>query len=144
MTAVTHRISRGSDFSRTLKSGARVNSRDFAVHVAAVGTQWPDARGLRRDVAMVGGPWLGLVVSKSVGNAVTRHAVARRLRAAFAETRHLCPRDETYVVIRARASAADKSSDDLAGQLRSAFTSRRITDLSQRTPLSERGVDAPR
>ncbi|MCG7634885.1 ribonuclease P protein component [Gordonia McavH-238-E] len=129
MTAPLHRISRGSDFSRTLKSGARVNSRDFVVHLAMVGRNWPDPRGLRRDVAMVGGPWLGLVVSKSVGNAVTRHLVARRLRAAFTDASHLLP-PETYVVIRARRSAADRSSDDLADQLRDAFASKRVAGLS--------------
>ncbi|GAB44114.1 ribonuclease P protein component [Gordonia terrae NBRC 100016] len=78
---------------------------------------------------MVGGPWLGLVVSKSVGNAVTRHLVARRLRAAFTGASHLLP-PETYVVIRARRSAADRSSDDLADQLRDAFASKRVAGLS--------------
>ena len=131
MTASSHRISRGSDFSRTLKSGARVNARDFSVHLAPVGPQWPDPTGLRRDVAMTGGRWLGLVVSKSVGNAVARHAVARRLRAAFASSRHLCPAVETYVVIRARRGAADRTSDELADQLRAAFTSRRIAELAR-------------
>lgn len=79
---------------------------------------------------MTGGPWLGLVVSKSVGNAVVRHAVARRLRAAFAATRHLCPTVETYVVIRARRGAADRTGEELADQLRSAFTSRRVADMA--------------
>ncbi|WP_238421927.1 ribonuclease P protein component [Gordonia sp. 'Campus'] len=143
MTAPTHRISRGSDFSRTLKSGARVKSRDFSLHVAVVGHEWPDPRGVRRDVAMTGGPWLGLVVSKSVGNAVTRHAVARRLRAAFAATRHLCPVPESYVVIRARGSASDRSSLELADQLRAAFTSRRIAGLADGVQLSG-GVGAHR
>lgn len=139
MTAPLHRISRGSDFSRTLKSGARVNSRDFVVHLAMVGRNWPDPRGLRRDVAMVGGPWLGLVVSKSVGNAVTRHLVARRLRAAFTGASHLLF-PETYVVIRARRSAADRSSDDLADQLRDAFASKRVAGLSAAAAVSAERV----
>ncbi|MFE0751804.1 ribonuclease P protein component [Gordonia sp. NPDC058843] len=130
MTAPTHRISRGSDFSRTLKSGARVNGRDFVVHLAMVGRQWPDPRTLRRDVAMTGGPWLGLVVSKSVGNAVTRHLVARRLRAAFGVAAGLLP-EETYVVVRARRSAAERSSTELADQLSAAFTSRRARELAE-------------
>ncbi|MEO9330264.1 ribonuclease P protein component [Gordonia aurantiaca] len=131
MTASSHRITRGSDFSRTLKSGARVNARDFVVHFAPVAPHWPDPSGLRRDVAMTGGPWLGLVVSKSVGNAVIRHTVARRLRAAFAATRHLCPSPETFVVLRARRSAAEVSSDELAEQLRSAFTGRRFAEATR-------------
>ncbi|MCZ4536773.1 ribonuclease P protein component [Gordonia terrae] len=139
MTAPLHRISRGSDFSRTLKSGARVNSRDFVVHLAMVGREWPDPRSLRRDVAMSGGPWFGLVVSKSVGNAVTRHLVARRLRAAFAGASHLLP-DETYVVVRARRSAAERSSDELADQLRDSFTSRRVLALSEAVAASADGA----
>ncbi|MBY4572869.1 ribonuclease P protein component [Gordonia paraffinivorans] len=131
MTASSHRITRGSDFSRTLKSGARVNARDFVVHLAPVGPRWPDPSGLRRDVAMTGGPWLGLVVSKSVGNAVVRHTVARRLRAAFAATRHLCPSPETFVVLRARRSAAESSSDELAEQLRSVLTGRKVAELTR-------------
>ena len=34
----------------------------------------------REDLVVHGGPRFGLVVSKQVGNAVTRHAVSRRLR----------------------------------------------------------------
>lgn len=139
MTAPLHRISRGSDFSRTLKSGARVNSRDFVVHLAMVSPNWPDPRGLRRDVAMCGGPWLGLVVSKSVGNAVTRHLVARRLRAAFAGASNLLP-DETYVVVRARRSAADRSSDEFADQLRDAFTSKRVAALAADVAVAAPGA----
>ena len=88
---------------------------------------------------MVGGPWLGLVVSKSVGNAVTRHLVARRLRAAFTDASHLLP-SETYVVIRARRSAADRSSDDLADQLRDAFASKRVAGLSAAAAVSAERV----
>ena len=88
---------------------------------------------------MSGGPWFGLVVSKSVGNAVTRHLVARRLRAAFAGESHLLP-DETYVVVRARRSAAERSSDELADQLRDAFTSRRVLALSEAVAASADGA----
>lgn len=88
---------------------------------------------------MSGGPWFGLLVSKSVGNAVTRHLVARRLRAAFAGESHLLP-DETYVVVRARRSAAERSSDELADQLRDAFTSRRVLALTEAVAVSADGA----
>ena len=86
MTAPRHRISRGSDFSRTLRTGVRVSARDFVLHASPVPPVWPDDSRIRRDVALHGGPWLGLIVSKAVGPAVTRHEVARRLRAAFTAT----------------------------------------------------------
>ncbi|MDL9936618.1 ribonuclease P protein component [Gordonia sp. ABSL1-1] len=131
MTAPCHRISRRSDFSRTLKHGVRVSARDLVVYASVLPT-WPDARGVRQDVATTGGPWLGLIVSKAVGPAVTRHAVARRLRAAFTATKSLCPTPETYVVVRAHRSAAERSSDELARQLASAFGDPRVIKAGSR------------
>ncbi|MCH5641357.1 ribonuclease P protein component [Gordonia sp. ABSL49_1] len=132
MTAPRHRISRRSDFSRTLRNGVRVSSRDLVVHASPVPTMWPDPRNVRSDVAMTGGPWLGLIVSKAVGPAVTRHAVARRLRAAFAETMQSCPSPETFVVVRAHRSAALRSSVELAEQLQGALTHPRLARLGDR------------
>ena len=129
MMSADHRISRRSDFSRTLKRGVRVSTRDLAISVAVVPASWPDPAGRRRDVAMTGGPWLGLIVSKSVGNAVVRHAVARRLRAAFATVIELCPAPESFVVIRALPGTAECSTTDLATQLREAFGRRKISAL---------------
>lgn len=121
-----HRISRSSDFTRTLSTGVRVPTRDLVVHVADLPTDWPDDSGRRRDVATTGGPWLGLIVSKAVGPAVIRHRLARRIRAAFAEVMHLCPSAETTVVVRARPSAADRSSTDIAAQLSEALAHPRV------------------
>lgn len=73
-------------------------------------------------------PRLGLIVSKAVGGAVTRHRVARRLRAAFREVTVLIPA-ETLVVVRARPSADGPNSVTLAGQLRSALEHRRVRAL---------------
>lgn len=66
-------------------------------------------------------PRVGLIVSKSVGNAVTRHAVARRLRAAASSVVGGLD-DGSLVVIRALRAAADDDSDELAAQLRSGLT----------------------
>ncbi|MGC4960791.1 ribonuclease P protein component [Gordonia sp. DT218] len=129
MVAAAHRISRGSDFDRTLKTGVRVTTRDLVIHVlpltgSATGPDGP--RG--PDIATVGGPWLGLIVSKTVGNAVIRHRVARRLRAAF----HLCRADfripETMMVIRARRSTAELSSIELSEQIGDALSRRRVRE----------------
>lgn len=113
---------RSGDFRRTIKSGARVGSRDLTIHVLEVGTDWPDASGRRNDVALTGGPWFGLIVSKAVGNSVVRHTVARRLRAAFAYLSDVVDLGETYVVIRARPSVANRSSVELSEQLVRAFS----------------------
>lgn len=102
-----------SDFARTVKRGRRSARKDIVVHalrIDGVGTG-------QKDVARRGGPRYGLVVSKSVGNSVTRHAVSRRLRHACMPTiSHLGP--DTLVVIRALASAREASTAELADQLR--------------------------
>ncbi|GAA1483133.1 hypothetical protein GCM10009624_35730 [Gordonia sinesedis] len=92
--------------------------------------RWPDESGRRRDVASAGGPWLGLIVSKAVGAAVTRHRVARRIRAAFADTMAQCPMSEATVVVRALPTAADRSSVELAGQLAEVWQHRRVRRLA--------------
>ncbi|MEE4025459.1 ribonuclease P protein component [Gordonia sp. PKS22-38] len=129
MVAAAHRISRGSDFDRTLRAGVRVTTRDLVVHVLPLSTVPTDLGDPRNSgVAVFGGPWLGLIVNKAVGNAVVRHRVARRLRAAFASSRDSFPITETMMVVRARPSAADCDSPALAGQLVEALGRRRVRD----------------
>ena len=54
-----------------MRKGVRAGSRTLIVHV----------RSRAGDtIALHGGPRFGLIVSKQVGNAVTRHAVSRKLR----------------------------------------------------------------
>ena len=103
----------------------RVSARELVVHLAPVPAVWPDASGVRSDVASTGGPALGLIVSKKVGDAVTRHRVARRLRHAFAAVVPELPVRETLVVLRAHPSIATRSSDEIADQLRGAFAHRK-------------------
>jgi len=66
------RVRTPADFSQTLRSGARAGRRNVVVSAYPLD---PDAGPLRA----------GFVVSKAVGNAVTRNRVKRRLRAAVAE-----------------------------------------------------------
>lgn len=99
----------------------RVSARDVLINVAPLPARWPDESGVRTDVAAFGGPRLGLIVSKKVGDAVTRHAVARRLRHAFAQSRGALPAPNALVVVRARPGAAGCSSTELARQLRGGF-----------------------
>lgn len=74
----------------------------------------------------VGGPRVGLVVSKAVGNAVTRHAVSRKLRhtagrliddADLAEW--LSP--DLSIVLRALPAAATATSGELERDVRHAL-----------------------
>ncbi|MYR07686.1 ribonuclease P protein component [Gordonia sp. SID5947] len=129
MVAAAHRISRGSDFDRTLKAGVRVTTRDLVVHVLPLTGSTVDLDDPRSPgIASTGGPWLGLIVSKTVGNAVIRHRVARRLRAAFQLCRGEFPLPQTMVVIRARRSTAEQSSTELSEQLADALSRRRVRE----------------
>lgn len=81
--------------------GSRAGSRTLVVHLRA-----------RTETAISGGPRFGLVVSKQVGNAVTRHAVSRKLRAIARTHAETLPR-EFDVVIRALPAAATATSAEL-------------------------------
>jgi ribonuclease P protein component len=63
-----YRMTRSAEFGSTVKNGVRAVERDLVVHAE------------RCDVDAEPGPRIGLVVAKSVGSAVQRHRVARRLR----------------------------------------------------------------
>ncbi|MGU3291258.1 ribonuclease P protein component [Williamsia sp. M5A3_1d] len=114
------RISQRSDFSRTLRHGVRVRRHDLMTYVLTTPNEWPDPRGVRIDVAEPRGPRVGLIVSKSVGNAVVRHAVARRLRAASARVLEGISTPST-VVVRALPNAAHVTEAVLAQQLSAAM-----------------------
>lgn len=116
-----HRIHRRSDFQRTLSQGVRVRTRDLDVHRLEVAQSWPHRS--RSDVALTGGPRLGMIVSKRVGNSVVRHAVSRRIRAAFRQAVLPVCDSDTYLVVRARPSAAHRSAVELADQLGRAVSS---------------------
>lgn len=126
MSADSTRLKRSSDFTRTLDKGVRVSARDLTIAVAPLPARWPDPSGLRTDVASFGGPRLGLIVSKKVGDAVTRHAVARRLRHAFAASADALGSADVYVVVRARPGAAGRTSTQLQRQLRQAFENPKV------------------
>nr|WP_220657188.1 ribonuclease P protein component [Tsukamurella sp. TY48] len=137
MLPARHRMSSSRDFAAAVKGGRRVGRRSIVVHVVNRGQPAmadeiasPAAASERMPGLVVSGsgvdpvipaPRVGLIVSKSVGNAVTRHAVARRLRAAASSLVGGLD-DGSLVVIRALRAAADDDSDELAAQLRSGLT----------------------
>nr|WP_206030805.1 ribonuclease P protein component [Rhodococcus sp. B10] len=105
-----HRLHRSADFSRVMRRGRRMGRQDLVVHAFA--------RDDENTVVSPGASRFGLIVSKAVGPAVTRHRVARRLRHICAEVMLEVPATSD-VVIRALPGAADLSSSDLQRQVRS-------------------------
>ncbi|MGD1239930.1 ribonuclease P protein component [Mycobacterium seoulense] len=69
MLPARNRMRRSTDFDATVKHGIRAAQPDVVVHVR---------RTDDRDAAPA--PRVGLIVGKSVGSAVERHRVSRRLR----------------------------------------------------------------
>jgi len=103
-----HRLTDAANFSDTVRSGRRAGSRALVVHVRVVEGSTDPVR-------------VGLVVSKAVGNAVTRTRVKRRLRHQVAAHLPDLPAGTT-VVLRALPPAADASSAELAQELGAGLT----------------------
>lgn len=70
----------------------------------------------------VGGPRFGLVVSKAVGDSVTRHRVSRRLRHVAGSLLGEVD-DDLLVVIRANPAAASATHEELMSDLRKGLAS---------------------
>lgn len=112
-----HRMRTSSLYAATTRSGTRQGRRNVVVYL--------DPTGIDQPVRA------GFIVSKSVGNAVTRNRVKRRLRALVAETIKSTPTG-CDVVIRALPPAAEASFDQLAGDWSSAWKKARAkTGLSR-------------
>jgi ribonuclease P protein component len=114
-----YRMTRSTEFGATVSQGVRAVQPDLVVHAL----RSPD------DVAG-DGPRIGLVVTKSIGNAVQRHQVARRLRhVARTVIGELDAADR--VVIRALPGSRHTISARLEEELRTAL---RRTRARNRTP----------
>ncbi len=110
MLPAAHRMRRPAQFEQAVRTGARSGRNTLVVHLVTRTDPGP-------------GPVVGFVVSKAVGDAVTRNRVKRRLRALAAERLHDLPADAGIVVrALAPAAAADYAGlgRDLDGALRSA------------------------
>lgn len=96
-------MTRSAEFTRAVKCGVRAPQRDLVVH----GYRAPSGSD----------PQIGLIVAKSVGGAVDRHRVARRLRhLACTVIQDLDPGDR--IVVRALPSSRVAKSPRLEDQLR--------------------------
>jgi ribonuclease P protein component len=101
-------MTRSTEFGATVSQGVRAVQPDLVVHA------------LHSDDDADSGPRVGLVVAKSVGSAVQRHRVARRLRhIARTVIDELEPGDR--VVVRALPSSRHAISARLEQELRTAL-----------------------
>ncbi|BBY58435.1 ribonuclease P protein component [Mycolicibacterium sarraceniae] len=116
MLPAQFRMTRSAEFGATIKHGVRAAQPDIVVHA-------------RRESGTSGGPRIGLVVAKSVGNAVQRHQVSRRLRhVAKSVLPDLTP--DERIVIRALPTSRQALSARLEQQLRIGL--RRTHDLMEK------------
>ena len=110
---------RAADFEQAVRRGARGGRDTVVVHL----TQRTDPGP---------GPVVGFVVSKAVGNAVTRNLVKRRLRSLVHERLQAVPSDSA-VVVRALPASAGASYLALESDLDGALaTARRRLDRTGR------------
>ena len=110
MLPAAHRMRRSADFERAVRGGVRAGRSTVVVHLVTRTDPGP-------------GPAVGFVVSKGVGNAVTRNRVKRRLRALATERIDALPSDADLVVrALGPAATADYATlgHELDGALRTA------------------------
>ena len=106
MLSAAHRLRASTDFAEVVKRGRRAGRPRLTVHLlASESSECPRA---------------GLVVGKSVGNAVVRHQVSRRLRHLLRDRIESLPAG-SRLVVRASAPAGIASSADLAVDLDAAL-----------------------
>lgn len=105
-----HRVTRPQEFRAVLRRGRRAGRRRLVVHALLPGGH-ADAVPSRA----------GLVVGRSVGPAVVRHRVSRRLRHLLRPRLEALP-PGTDLVVRAQPAAADATSAELAADLDAALT----------------------
>ncbi|GAA2239847.1 ribonuclease P protein component [Rarobacter faecitabidus] len=106
MLPAERRLRRSDEFQLVIRKGVRSGRTNIVVHMARAAGEMP-ARA-------------GLVVSKSVGNAVERNLVKRRIRNILRPLLAASPPGR-IVVVRALPGCARVSFEELAGQVESAF-----------------------
>lgn len=106
MLASDNRMRRRDEFTLAVRRGRRAGRPSVVLHL------------LRRPSG--GSPLVGFIVARSVGNAVTRNLVRRRLRHLVRERIDTLPAG-SLLVVRANPAAASARHDELARDLGSAL-----------------------
>jgi ribonuclease P protein component len=94
MLSRSNRLTSGEQFKSTIRAGAKAGSRTLVLHWCPADQGSPQA------------PRVGFVVSKSLGNAVVRNLVRRRLRHLMRPRLALLPGPGALVVRALPAAAA--------------------------------------
>ncbi|MFD0758602.1 ribonuclease P protein component [Arthrobacter ulcerisalmonis] len=108
MLAASNRLRTATDFSTTVRSGVRNGRRNVVLYAAALAADEPSR--------------IGFIVSKSVGNAVVRNLVKRRLREAGAASLGAHAHG-LAIVVRALPASATASWDQLLSDYNAALES---------------------
>ena len=116
MLSPENRMRHSAEFGTVMRSGRRA-SRDALGVVYLAPPQAPDSD---TDTDAPASPRVGFVVSKSVGGAVVRKRVQRRLRHLMRARLGVLP-NGSLLVVRAKPSAATMRQGELAVQLDSAI-----------------------
>ncbi|WP_243058306.1 ribonuclease P protein component [Nocardioides sp. SR21] len=103
MLSSAHRLTDGASFREATRKGRRSGARTVVVHLAS-------------DPSLTETPRVGFVVSKAVGNSVTRNRVKRRLRHLAREHLSSLP-GSAVLVVRALPAAATASYAELGADL---------------------------
>ena len=96
------RIKSSSDFARVTKSGRRTTTDSLTAYLLLNQSNSGSNLNHKKD----DGPKLGLIISKSVGNSVVRHRIARQIRHASFNYLSLLPTG-SLLVIRAMKRSND-------------------------------------
>jgi ribonuclease P protein component len=104
--AARNRLRTATDFSTTVRSGVRNGRRNVVLYAAAIAADEPSR--------------IGFIVSKSVGNAVVRNLVKRRLREAGAASLREYGTGFA-IVVRALPASASASWDQLLSDYNAAL-----------------------
>lgn len=102
MLSSAHRLTDGASFREAVRTGRRSGTRTVVVHLAPTSPE--------------DGPRVGFVVSKAVGNAVTRNRVKRRLRHLAREHVSSLP-GSAVLVVRALPASAGATYAELEADL---------------------------
>ena len=125
MLPIQHRMRTSSQFSTAFRSGTRSGRRNLVVYTA----QKPGNTTR-----------IGFIVSKAVGNAVTRNRVKRRLRELAAATVSTYPQG-LYIAVRALPASAGANWEELRADYRGALESslKKLDRQDQHCNVENRG-----